>query len=60
MVGLPLNTDAIKVTFLAKEKGLLVVPAGKNTIRLLPALIATQEDLDKSVQILDAVFSEIS
>jgi acetylornithine/N-succinyldiaminopimelate aminotransferase len=60
MVGLPLNTDAVNVTHLAKEKGLLVVPAGQNTIRLLPALIATAEDLDKSVHILDAVFSEIS
>ena len=60
MVGLPLNIDAVKVTLLAKEKAFLVVPAGKNTIRLLPALIASAEDLNKSVELLDAVFSEIS
>lgn len=59
MVGLGLHADSIAVTIAAREKGLLVVPAGHNTIRLLPALIATPEDLAKSVHILDDVFADI-
>ncbi len=59
MVGLELHADRLAVTAAAKEKGLLIVPAGHNTIRLLPALIATPEDLTKSVQILEEVFGDI-
>lgn len=56
MVGLELHVDRLAFTAAARENGLLVVPAGHNTIRLLPALIATPEDLAKSVQILSDVF----
>jgi acetylornithine aminotransferase/acetylornithine/N-succinyldiaminopimelate aminotransferase len=59
MVGLPLHADALAVTAAARDKGLLIVPAGHNTIRLLPALTATPEELSKSVEILDAVFAEL-
>ncbi len=59
MVGLELHADRLAVTAAAKNKGLLIVPAGNNTIRLLPALIATPEDLSKSVQILNEVFKEL-
>lgn len=59
MVGLGLHTDNLTVTVAAREKGLLVVPAGHNTIRLLPALTATHKDLSESVGILDHVFASI-
>jgi acetylornithine/succinyldiaminopimelate/putrescine aminotransferase len=59
MVGLPLHADALAVTAAARDKGLLIVPAGHNTIRLLPALTSTPEELSKSVEILDAVFAEL-
>jgi acetylornithine aminotransferase/acetylornithine/N-succinyldiaminopimelate aminotransferase len=60
MVGLVLKAEGhnLKVTAAAQEKGLLTVPAGCNVIRLLPALIATTQELSKSVAILDEVFSE--
>jgi acetylornithine/succinyldiaminopimelate/putrescine aminotransferase len=60
MVGLVLKAAGhnLKVTAAAQEKGLLTVPAGCNVIRLLPALIATTQELSKSVAILDEVFSE--
>ena len=62
MVGLPLTSEAnaIEITEAAREKGLLIVPAGHNTIRMLPALTATPEQLSEAVQILDEVFSELS
>lgn len=59
MVGLPLHANALEITAAARDKGLLIVPAGHNTIRLLPALIATSEQLGEAVSILDEVFSEL-
>jgi acetylornithine aminotransferase/acetylornithine/N-succinyldiaminopimelate aminotransferase len=59
MVGLPLHADGLAVTTAARDKGLLVVPAGHNTIRLLPALTATPQELADSVAILDDVFASI-
>ncbi len=60
MVGLSLTEEGLnlKITAAARDKGLLVVPAGHNTIRMLPALTATQEQLHQSVSILDTVFSQ--
>ena len=41
------------------RKIMLLVPAGKNTIRLLPPLTATLKELAESVRILDEVFAEL-
>lgn len=59
MVGLELQVSNLEVTQLAREKGLLIVPAGNNTIRLLPALIAEPEQLAESVHILERVFQQV-
>ena len=59
MVGIELRISNLEVTQLAREKGLLIVPAGNNTIRLLPALIAEPEQLAESVRILEQVFQQI-
>lgn len=59
MVGLQLHADALSVAASARDKGLLLVPAGHNTIRLLPALIATPENLASSVSILNDVFANL-
>jgi acetylornithine aminotransferase/acetylornithine/N-succinyldiaminopimelate aminotransferase len=61
MVGLALTTEGLnlKVAAAAREKQLLVVPAGNNVVRLLPALIAQPETLTESVRILDQVFHEM-
>ena len=39
----------------AEEKGLLLVSAGPNVIRLLPPLTVTKEEIDKAVSILKTV-----
>lgn len=59
MVGLALKPEVhnLKITAAARDKQLLVVPAGQNVIRLLPPLTATAEQLAESVAILDDVFA---
>lgn len=61
MVGLSLKTEGLnlKITNAAREKSLLIVPAGHNTIRMLPALNATPKQLSQAVAILDSVFAEL-
>jgi len=61
MVGLVLKPEGLNLTITtaAREKHLLVVPAGDNVVRLLPALIATPSQLSQSVEILDGVFANI-
>jgi acetylornithine aminotransferase/acetylornithine/N-succinyldiaminopimelate aminotransferase len=60
MVGLALHVDALAVTAAARDKGLLIVPAGHNTIRLLPALTTGLKELAESVRILDEIFAELN
>ena len=55
MVGISVD-DALAVTHSCRSEGLLVVPAGHNTIRLLPPLIAEETHLNQSIKILDSVF----
>ncbi len=43
----------------AFERGLLTLPCGVSTLRLSPPLIASVEDVDKAVAILDAAFSTV-
>jgi acetylornithine aminotransferase/acetylornithine/N-succinyldiaminopimelate aminotransferase len=57
MVGISVD-DALALTHSAREKGLLIVPAGHNTIRLLPPLIAEETHLNQSIQVLDSVFKD--
>ena len=40
-------------------KGLLVLGAGKNTIRLSPPLVLTRAQADTAIGILDAAFTDV-
>ena len=62
MVGLVLKPEGLNlsITTTAREKSLLIVPAGQNVIRLLPPLTATPKELADSVRILDEIFAELS
>jgi predicted acetylornithine/succinylornithine family transaminase len=59
MVGVELACPVKTVIAKAFEKGLLVLSAGENVLRLLPALTIEEEELERGVAILDQVFSEI-
>jgi acetylornithine/N-succinyldiaminopimelate aminotransferase len=42
----------------ARGRGLLVVPAGPNVIRLLPNLLVSEEDVEKAIGILSSILAE--
>ncbi len=57
MVGLGLHSDPVPVVTKLRESGLLTVMAGNQTIRLLPPLTVTDDELQSSVEILRQVFA---
>jgi acetylornithine/N-succinyldiaminopimelate aminotransferase len=70
MIGIEMNpniasltaegvTPAAKLVVKLHEAGLLTVPAGNQTVRLLPPLIITQKDCDEALSKLDQVFSKL-
>jgi len=57
LVGLQMNGDPTPYVTALRENGLLVVAAGNNVIRVLPPLVATPEELAKSVAIIRTVLA---
>lgn len=55
MMGIDIDEKAIDVVNKAIEKGLLLLTAGPNTLRLLPPLVINYEEIDKAVSILGEV-----
>ena len=55
LVGLQMASDTAPYLTALREHGLLVVGSGGNAIRVLPPLIATPEELARSVEIIRAV-----
>jgi acetylornithine aminotransferase/acetylornithine/N-succinyldiaminopimelate aminotransferase len=44
---------------LCREKGVLVVSAGSNTIRLIPALIVTSQEIEEVFKVFESVIFEM-
>lgn len=59
MIGIEVDGDASTVQKLALEKGLLVLTAGPNVVRLLPPLVITQEEIQKALDILLDIIKNI-
>jgi predicted acetylornithine/succinylornithine family transaminase len=57
MIGLDLTLTIKDVIAAAREKQLLVLPAGESVLRLMPALNLSREEADEAVAILDQVFA---
>jgi len=62
ILGLQLNSDPTPVVTAARERGLLVITCGTNTLRFVPPLIISNEEIDQGMEILEqamtAVFRE--
>jgi len=57
MWGLELAEPAAPYVTAARERGLLVLTAGANVLRLLPPLVISPEELERGVTILEEVLS---
>jgi len=58
MLGIDLHGEPAPYLALLRDEGLLCPSAGTHTIRLLPALIATREDLDRATAMIRVVLSK--
>ena len=59
MVGVDFEFEVASIISHLKDKGLLVLNAGNNVLRLLPPLIVNKKHIDEAIGILDEVLSEI-
>ncbi len=57
MIGVRMKDDPLKLVDECRNRGLLVIKAGMNTIRFMPPLIVTRKDIDKAVKIFEAALS---
>ena len=56
MVGIKTSLAPGEISAKALEKGLIVLTAGKDVVRLLPPLVISYEEIDKGVAILSELF----
>ncbi|TQS37407.1 hypothetical protein Golomagni_02120 [Golovinomyces magnicellulatus] len=59
ILGLQLSRDPNPIITAALEKGLLIITAGTNTIRIVPSLTVTKQEIIRGVQILDEAIEAI-
>jgi acetylornithine aminotransferase len=52
ILGLQLTQDPTPIVTAARERGLLVITAGVNTLRFVPPLIITPEEIEEGLEIL--------
>ena len=57
MIGVELKFEVRDILMEGIEKGLLLLYSGRNILRLLPPLVITKEDVTKSLEILDVLFT---
>ncbi len=58
MWGLELDTEAKQVVEQGYERGLLVINAGPNVLRLVPPLIVSEEELAQAVKTIEEILSD--
>lgn len=55
MIGIEVETSPSDIQKKALDKGLLVLTAGKNVIRLLPPLVISKKEIEEGVKILEDI-----
>ena len=58
MIGVECNRDPAGIVALCKYAGLLILKAGKNTVRFLPPLIVTKKDIDNALKIFELIIEK--
>jgi acetylornithine/succinyldiaminopimelate/putrescine aminotransferase len=59
-LGLQLCQDPTPIVTAARERGLLVITAGTNTLRFVPSLTITEAEIEEGFAILDEAMSVVT
>ncbi|EGC22506.1 acetylornithine transaminase [Streptococcus sanguinis] len=59
MIGIETSASLSKIVEAARQKGLIILTAGENVIRLLPPLTINREEIQQGIAVLKEVFSEV-
>lgn len=59
MIGIETSASLSRIVEAARHKGLIILTAGENVIRLLPPLTISREEIQQGIAILKEVFSEL-
>ena len=60
MIGIETSASLSRLVEAARQKGLIILTAGENVIRLLPPLTISREEIQQGIAILKEVFSELN
>lgn len=60
MLGLQMTQDPADIVRMARERGLLIITAGTNTLRFVPPLVISEEEIEKGMGILEEVMEIFS
>jgi predicted acetylornithine/succinylornithine family transaminase len=58
MLGVRLKKDPAKLIQRCRDRGLLLIKAGHNTVRFMPPLTVSRSEMDRAVEIFGAVLAE--
>jgi acetylornithine aminotransferase len=56
ILGVQLTQDPSNIVKAARERGLLVITAGENTLRFVPSLVMSEEEIREGLGILEKAF----
>ncbi|PNS16932.1 hypothetical protein CAC42_4896 [Sphaceloma murrayae] len=59
ILGLQLNGDPTPVVTAARERGLLIITCGTNTLRFVPPLIITEQEIDQGMAVLEEAMVKV-
>lgn len=59
ILGMQLTADPTPIVTAARERGLLVITCGTNTLRFVPPLIIEEDEIDKGMQILEEAMAVV-
>ena len=57
MLGMEMRFDVYNILLGCMDRGVLVLDAGRNVLRFLPPLVIEKEQIDRVVEVLDAVMA---
>ena len=59
MIGIETSISLSRLVEAARQKGLIILTAGENVIRLLPPLTISRDEIQQGIAILKEVFSQV-